>query len=82
MRRPEPPLPTSVNDVLAEQSAKWPDGPLAEILPPEVRADPAIPPELVRLWEDIKRGKVTDFEAAQALGKLRTKFVQPGLLAP
>lgn len=39
-------------------------------------------PDLHRLWEDVKSGKVTDFEAAQALGKLRTKFAKPELLTP
>ncbi len=65
-----------------EQAQRWPDGPLADIIPPEVRADSGVPPELLKLWEDFRCGRMTDLEAAQALGKVRMKLPKPRLLTP
>ncbi len=71
-----------VEEVMVEQSEKWPKGPLIVVTAPVVHGEITIPGELVQLWEDLKAGKITDLEAAQALGKFRTKVAAPGLLTP
>lgn len=40
----------------------------------KVAVAPDLPSEIVDLWEDLKAGRVTDFEAAQTLGRLRVKY--------
>ncbi len=62
--------------LIAEQSARAPRGPLELIEPPVVRADEALPPEAVRIVSDLLAGKLSDLEAASALGRLRVALAQ------
>lgn len=64
-----------MDDVLTEQSQKAPDGPVSFLRASMVHEEPGLPPEAVRIVTDVLAGKMSDLDAALALGRLRTAIV-------
>ena len=60
-------------DILAEQAAKWPNGPVAQLLPLDVHTESGLPTEAVMILEDYMAGKIGDFEFVMEVNKYRKK---------
>ncbi len=60
--------------LLDEQATVVPRGPTAVLMVPEVRDEAALPPEYLRIVMDHMAGKISDIEAAAALGKARIRL--------
>src|SRR6266571_1229058 len=67
-------------EILEEQAAKWPDGPLGDLLPPEVRTDAGLPPEAVRIVSELLSGRCDATTAALQLSDLARKQAASGIL--
>ena len=63
-----------VEDLLDEQAAKAPRGPVELVTVPAVRDDAGLPPAAVQIVADVLAGKLSDLEAAMALGRLRVSL--------
>ena len=62
--------------ILDEQATVAPRGPLGLLTTPEVLDETVLPPEYLRIALDHLAGKISDFEAAVALGKARIKLAK------
>lgn len=63
-----------VEEVLEEQAREWPEGPLGDILPVQVREVPGISPEVAKIVAEFMSGKVDGLQVAMKLGELRQKI--------